>query len=59
MSSQEIKKVKEELLRLSGDDKKRERYERRKNLILNGLDNELISKSTGLSLEEIKNLKSK
>ena len=86
MSSQEIKQAKEELLRLSGDDKERERYERRKeslleqssllanaerkgakkkeieiakNLIINGLDDELISKSTGLSLKEIKELRNK
>lgn len=34
ISSQEIKQAKEELLRLSGDDKERERYERRKESIL-------------------------
>lgn len=33
-SSQEIKQAKEELLRLSGDDKERERYEKRKESIL-------------------------
>lgn len=84
MTSQEIKEAKEELIRLSGDDKERQRYERRKeslleqssllanaerkgskkkeieiakNLIINGLDDELILKSTGLSLEEIKDLR--
>ena len=93
----EIKEAKAELVRLSGDRKERERYEKRresrlnevsalsyaeekgiqkgieegvkqgleqgakqrnieiaKNLIQNGLDNELISKSTGLSIEEVK-----
>ena len=90
MSSDEIKEAKEELLRLSGNDKERERYEKRfesileqnsllanaekkgiekgrkegiieiaKNLILNGLDNDLIIKSTGLSLKEITELRNK
>lgn len=36
---------------------KKEKLEIANNLILNGLDDELISKSTGLSLEEIKNLR--
>lgn len=35
----------------------KEKLEIANNLILNGLDDELISKSTGLSLEEIKNLR--
>ena len=90
MSSDEIKEAKEELVRLSGNDKERERYEKRfeslleqnsllanaekkgiekgrkegiieiaKNLILNGLDNDLIIKSTGLSLKEITELRNK
>lgn len=90
MSKKEIKEAKDELLRLSGDDKERERYEMRKeslleqnsllanaekkgiekgrqegiieiakNLILNGLDNDLIIKSTGLSLKEITELRNK
>ena len=86
MSSDEIKEAKEELLRLSGNDKERERYEKRfeslleqnsllanaerkgenrkaieiaKNLIKNGLDNELIKNTTGLSLEVIKELRNK
>ena len=106
MSSDEIKEAKEELLRLSGNDKERERYEKRFeslleqnsllanaerkglqkglqkgiekgkkeglkegenrkaieiaiNLIKNGLDNELIKNTTGLSLEVIKELKNK
>ena len=90
MSKKEIKEAKDELLKLSGDDKERERYERRKeslleqnsllanaekkgiekgrkegiieiakNLILNGLDNDLIIKSTGLSLKEITELRNK
>ena len=88
----EIKEAKAELVRLSGDRKERERYEKRresrlneisalayaeekgmvkgieqgaklekieiaKNLIQNGLDNKLISKSTGLSLEEVEKLR--
>ena len=96
----EIKEAKAELIRLSGDRKERERYEKRresrlnevsalsyaeekgiqkgsearvkqgleqgakqrnieiaKNLIQNGLDNELISKSTGLSIEEVKEIR--
>ena len=88
----EIKEAKAELIRLSGDRKERERYEKRresrlneisalayaeekgmvkgieqgakiekieiaKNLIQNGLDNKLISKSTGLSLEEVKEIR--
>ncbi len=96
----EIKEAKAELIRLSGDRKERERYEKRresrlneisalayaeekgilkgieqglekglehgakqekieivKNLIQNGLDSKLISKSTGLSLEEIEKLR--
>ena len=96
----EIKEAKAELVRLSGDRKERERYEKRresrlnevsalsyaeekgiqkgieegvkqgleqgakqrnieiaKNLIQNGLDNELISKSTGLSIEEVEELR--
>ena len=94
MSSDEIKEAKEELLRLSGNDKERERYEKRFeslleqnsllanaerkglekgkkegenrkaieiaiNLIKNGLDNELIRNTTGLSLEVIKELRNK
>ena len=90
MSSEEIKEAKEELLRLSGNDKERERYEKRFesfleqnsllinaekkgikegenrkaieiaiNLIKNGLDNELIKNTTGLSLEVIKELRNK
>ena len=90
MSLDEIKEAKEELVRLSGNDKERERYEKRfeslleqnsllanaekkgiekgrkegiieiaKNLILNGLDNDLIIKSTGLSLKEITELRNK
>ena len=85
MSSDEIKEAKEELLRLSGNDKERERYEKRfeslleqnsllanaekkgenrkaieiaKNL-LDILDDETISKKTGLSLEEIKEIRKK
>ena len=96
----EIKEAKAELVRLSGDRKERERYEKRresrlnevsalsyaeekgiqkgieegvkqgleqgakqrnieiaKNLIQNGLDNELVSKSTGLSIEEVEELR--
>ncbi|MCU7198000.1 Rpn family recombination-promoting nuclease/putative transposase [Turicibacter sanguinis] len=96
----EIKEAKAELVRLSGDRKERERYEKRresrlnevsalsyaeekgiqkgieegvkqgleqgakqrnieiaKNLTQNGLDNELISKSTGLSIEEVKEIR--
>ena len=88
----EIKEAKAELIRLSGDRKERERYEKRKEsrlneisalsyaeekgikkgieqgakkekieiakkLIQNGLDNELISKSTGLSIEEVKEIR--
>nr|WP_317333890.1 Rpn family recombination-promoting nuclease/putative transposase [uncultured Romboutsia sp.] len=98
MSSDEIKEAKEELLRLSGNDKERERYEKRFeslleqnsllanaerkglqkgiekgkkegesrktieiaiNLIKNGLDNELIKNTTGLSIKEIKELRNK
>ena len=94
MSSDEIKEAKEELLRLSGNNKERERYEKRFeslleqnsllanaerkglekgkkegenrkaieiaiNLIKNGLDNELIRNTTGLSLEVIKELRNK
>ena len=97
MSSDEIKEAKEELLRLSGNDKERERYEKRfeslleqNSLLANAerkglqkgiqkglkegenrkaieiainlldiLDDETISKKTGLSLEEIKELKTK
>ncbi len=90
MSSDEIKEAKEELVRLSGNDNERERYEKRfeslleqnsllanaekkgiekgrkegiieiaKNLILNGLYNDLIIKSTGLSLKEITELRNK
>ena len=106
----DIKEAKAELIRLSGDRKERERYEKRresrlnevsalsyaeekgiqkgieqgvkqgleqgvkqgleqgakqrnveiaKNLIQNGLDNELISKSTGLSVEEVEKLRQK
>ena len=82
----DIKEAKAELIRLSGDRKERERYEKRrksrlneisalsyaeekgvkrrnieiaKNLIQNGLDNELISKSTGLSIEEVEKLRQK
>ena len=85
MSSDEIKEAKEELVRLSGNDKERERYEKRfeslleqnsllanaekkgenrkaieiaKNL-LDILDDETISKKTGLSLEEIKEIRKK
>ena len=93
MSSDEIKEAKEELLRLSGNDKERERYEKRfeslleqnsllanaerkglekglqrgikegrleiaKNL-LDILDDKTISNKTGLSLEEIKELRNK
>lgn len=84
MSKKEIKEAKSELLRMSGDSKERDRYEKRKesilekvsliesaelkglkegenrktieiakNLITNGLDNELIKNSTGLEIEEI------
>ena len=92
----EIKEAKAELIRLSGDRKERERYEKRresrlneisalsyaeekgikqgikqgieqgaknekieiaKKLIQNGLDNELISKSTGLSIKEVKEIR--
>lgn len=87
MSSDEIKEAKEELIRLSGNDKERERYEKRfeslleqnsllsnaerkgiekgakkekieiaKNL-LDILDDETISKKTGLEIEEIKSLR--
>ena len=86
MSSQEIRQAKEELLRLSGDDKERERYERRKeslleqssllanaerkgakkkeieiarNAINNNLDDNTIQAITGLSLDEIKELRNK
>ena len=98
MSSDEIKEAKEELLRLSGNDKERERYEKRFeslleqnsllanaerkglekgkkeglkegenrkaieiaiNLIKNGLDNELIKNTTGLSIKEIMQLRNK
>ena len=93
MSSDEIKEAKEELVRLSGNDKERERYEKRfeslleqnsllanaerkglekglqrgikegrleiaKNL-LDILDDKTISNKTGLSLEEIKELRNK
>lgn len=92
MSKSEIKEAKAQLIKMSGDSKERERYEKRmesileKNssiqsaekkgreegkkegkkegkeevaqiLILDGLDDELISKYTGLSLEEIKELR--
>ena len=85
MSKKEIKEAKDELLRLSGDDKEREKYERRKESLLEQnsllanaekkgenrkaieiaknlldiLDDETISKKTGLSLEEIKELRNK
>ena len=98
MSLDEIKEAKEELLRLSGNDKERERYEKRFeslleqnsllanaerkglekgkkeglkegenrkaieiaiNLIKNGLDNELIKNTTGLSIKEITELRNK
>ena len=98
MSSEEIKEAKEELLRLSGNDKERERYEKRfeslleqnsllanaerkglqkgiqkglkegenrkaieiaKKAIDNNLDDSTIKIITGLSLEEIKELKTK
>ena len=106
MFSDEIKEAKEELLRLSGNDKERERYEKRFesileqnsllanaerkglqkglqqgiekgkkeglkegakqekiliaiNLIKNGLDNELIKNTTGLSIKEIIQLRNK
>ena len=86
MSLDEIKEAKEELVRLSGNDKERERYEKRfeslleqnsllanaekkgenrkaieiaKNLIKNGLDNELIKNTTGLSIKEITELRNK
>ena len=98
MSSEEIREAKEELLRLSGNDKERERYEKRFeslleqnsllanaerkglekgkkeglkegenrkaieiaiNLIKNGLDNELIKNTTGLSKKEIIQLRNK
>ena len=36
---------------------KKEKIEIAKNLIQNGLDDKLISKSTGLSLEEVKELR--
>ena len=82
----EIKEAKAELIRLSGNKKERERYEKRReslfnklsaldsareegfeqgrieiatNLIQNGLDNELISKSTGLSIKEVEELRRK
>ena len=101
-SLDEIKEAKEELLRLSGNDKERERYEKRFeslleqnsllanaerkglqkgiekgkkegfkegenrkaieiaiNLIKNGLDNELIKNTTGLSIKEIMQLRNK
>lgn len=92
MSKSEIKEAKAQLIKMSGDSKERERYEKRmesileKNssiqsaekkgreegkkegkkegkeevaqiLILDGLDDELISKYIGLSLEEIKELR--
>ena len=80
----EIKEAKAELIRLSGDRKERERYEKRresrlneisalsyaeekgakkekieiaKNAIKNGFDNETIIKLTGLSLEEVKEIR--
>ena len=94
MSSDEIKEAKEELVRLSGNDKERERYEKRfeslleqnsllanaerkglqkgiqkgrkegiieiaKNAIDNNLDDSTIQIITGLSLEEIKELRNK
>ena len=86
MSSDEIKEAKEELLRLSGNDKERERYEKRfeslleqnsllanaekkgenrkaieiaKNAINNNLDDNTIKIITGLSLEEIKEIRNK
>lgn len=85
MSKKEIKEAKDELLRLSGDDKEREKYEIRKESLLEQnsllanaekkgenrkaieiaknlldiLDDETISKKTGLSLEEIKELRNK
>lgn len=98
MSSDEIKEAKEELVRLSGNDKERERYEKRfeslleqnsllanaekkglqkgiekgkkegakqekiliaKNAINNNLDDNTIKIITGLSLEEIKELRNK
>ena len=94
MSSDEIKEAKEELVRLSGNDKERERYEKRfeslleqnsllanaerkglekgiekgenrktieiaKNAIDNNLDDNTIKIITGLSLEEIKELRNK
>ena len=102
MSLDEIKEAKEELVRLSGNDKERERYEKRFeslleqnsllanaerkglqkglqkgiekgkkegakqekiliaiNLIKNGLDNELIKNTTGLSIKEITELRNK
>ena len=98
MSSDEIKEAKEELVRLSGNDKERERYEKRfeslleqnsllanaerkglqkgiqkgiqkgrkegiieiaKNAIDNNLDDNTIQIITGLSLEEIKELRNK
>ena len=106
MSLDEIKEAKEELLRLSGNDKERERYEKRFeslleqnsllanaerkglqkgiekgkkeglkkglkegakqekiliaiNLIKNGLDNELIKNTSGLSIKEIMQLRNK
>ena len=98
MSLDEIKEAKEELLRLSGNDKERERYEKRfeslleqnsllanaerkglekgkkeglkegenrkaieiaKNAIDNNLDDNTIQIITGLSLEEIKELRNK
>lgn len=88
MSKSEIKEAKAQLIKMSGDSKERERYEKRmesmlektssiysaerkgreegkkegkeevaQNLILDGLDDELISKYTGLSLEEIQELR--
>ena len=88
MTSSEIKEAKEELIRLSGNDKERERFERRfeslleqnsllanaerkgmqkgiqkekieiaRNLIKNGLDDNLILNSTGLSIDEINKLR--
>ena len=92
MTNDEIKEAKEELLRLSADDKERERYEKRqeslleqnsllanaerkgiakgikegaknkeleiaKNAIKNNLDDNTIKAITGLSLEEIKQIR--
>lgn len=85
MSSKEIKEAKDELLRMSGDDKERERYERRKESLLEQnsllanaeqkgiekgikevainlldiLDDETISMKTGLTVNEIKELRNK